>query len=510
MIALLLTAATCVLPSTPVLATATVVRPAAGETVRAALTPGAVHLGAHIATRCDDLPAPHPVAIAAWRGRLAVGFRDGGVWTWDGTQFVALAGLPNTPVRALAATGDTLWIATSDGLYEATDTIRKSTVLGTRTVTALAADGDTLLAGADPRGLWKIHGGKADLVDKRAVVGCFAGSKPHADCTPAAPDRPEHVTAFAVHHDHLIAGTFADGVWEQSGDSWARVPGAPRFVDQLLVDGDALYVASATGLFRRTAGAFEHVDLGLASTHVNDLVKSGDTLWLATSRGLAAWDGHTVRILDTGSARVVYTVAVASDGAVWAGTIAGAIRFGSDGIIRYDRARGSLPADWVTALVPDADGSVLAGTYDSGVARLFPDGHGAPLAGLTGGLWINPHGIVRMDDTVAALTLGGGLVRADGQAIPRLPDDDVTAAVRMGDTLWIGTRGGIARTMVGSDRVRRHRQARPRRGRRSLSQREADGAPADQGSRAGAPARDDERGRRAGYLAARRARRSRR
>jgi hypothetical protein len=411
-------------------------------------------------------------------------------------------------VRALAVTGDTLWIATSDGLYEASDSVHRSSVLGTRTVTALAADGDTLLAGADPRGLWRVKTGKADLVDKHAVVGCFAGTRPRADCTPASPDRPEHVTAFAVQRGRLVAGTFADGVWEQTGETWARVPGAPRFVDQLLVAGDTLYVASATGLFRRTGEAFEHVDLGLASTHVNDLVKSGDTLWLATSRGLAAWDGHSVRILDTGSARVVYTVAVASDGAVWAGTIAGAIRFGADGVTRYDRARGSLPADWVTALVPDDAGSVLAGTYDSGVARLYADGHGTPLAGLTGGLWINPHGVVRMDDTVAALTLGGGLVRADGQAIPRLPDDDVTAAVRLDDTLWIGTRGGIARTMVGSERVRRHRQARPRGRRRSLSQRQAHGAAADQGSRAGAPARDDQRGRRAGYLAARRARRS--
>jgi len=28
---------------------------------------------------------------------------------------------------------------------------------------------------------------------------------------------------------------------------------------------------------------------------------------------------------------------------------------------------------------------------------------------------------------------------------PKLPDDDVTAVLRIGDTTWIGTRGGLAR-----------------------------------------------------------------
>jgi hypothetical protein len=57
---------------------------------------------------------------------------------------------------------------------------------------------------------------------------------------------------------------------------------------------------------------------------------------------------------------------------VWAGTIGGAVRFGPDATIRFDRARGTLPGDWVTALIPDDHGAVLAGTYDSGVMRRPP------------------------------------------------------------------------------------------------------------------------------------------
>ncbi|HEX2686405.1 MAG TPA: hypothetical protein VHN14_07295, partial [Kofleriaceae bacterium] len=220
---------------------------------------------------------------------------------------------------------------------------------------------------------------------------------------------------------------------------------SPALVNALYAEGDTLYAASATGLYRMTSAmSFARIDLGLPSVHINDLAKSGDTLWLATSRGVAGWDGRSVRMLDTGAARVVYAVAVASDGAVWAGTIGGAQRFGPDATIRFDRARGTLPGDWVTALLPDDQGAVLAGTYDAGVMRLRSDGSSTPVLALDRTLWINPHGLARLGDAIAAATLGQGLRMSRGTA-PKLPDDDVTAVLRIADTTWIGTRGGLAR-----------------------------------------------------------------
>jgi hypothetical protein len=468
----LLAVAQCVIATSPVLATAM-----AGDT-RATLTPNAVRLGDHTATPCDSLPAPHPTAIAGWHGQLAVGFRDGGVWTWDGATFTALAGLPESPVRALAATGDTLWIGTADGLWSITATgaspgaasgaapgeapsaapgkasgehvPRKPTrfshrTLGHAPITALAADGPALRVGVDPRGEWKIEDGTAELVARQALIGCFVGREPRPPgaCAHGAPEVPIHVTALAEYHHHLVIGTFDDGLWEQTTTGFRRIP-SPRLIDALLVDGDALYAASATGLYRMTSTtSFTRLELGLPSAHINDLAKSGDTLWLATSRGVAGWDGRTVRMLDTGAARVVYAITVASDGAVWAGTIGGALRFGPDATIRFDRARGTLPGDWVTALVPDEVGGVLAGTYDAGVMRLATDGTSRAMAPLDGKLWINPHGLARIDGTVAAATLGQGLRLSRG-TVPKLPDDDVTAVLRIGDTTWIGTRGGLA------------------------------------------------------------------
>ena len=457
----ILAVAQCLIASTPVVATAM-----AGE-VHATLTPNAVVLGDHTATPCDSLPAPHPTAIAGWHDQLAVGFRDGGVWTWDGTTFTALAGLPVTPVRALAATGDTLWIGTAEGLWAITSPGTSAgtqpagkprpfahPTLGHAPITALAADGAALRVGVDPRGEWRIEDGAAALVGKQALIGCFKEGEPRAPgtCVRGAPDVPVHITALAEYHHHLLIGTFDDGIWEHTGAGFRRIP-SPRLVDALLADGDTLYAASATGLYRMTTTAkapatspdarFTRLELGLPSGHINDLVKSGDTLWLATSRGVAGWDGRSVRMLGTGAARVVYAITVASDGAVWAGTIGGAVRFGPDATLRFDRARGTLPGDWVTALIPDEHGGVLAGTYDSGVMRLAADGTSAAVPPLDGPLWINPHGLARLDGAIAAATLGQGLRLSHG-TVPKLPDDDVTAILRIGDTTWVGTRGGLA------------------------------------------------------------------
>lgn len=449
-------AAHCVLPSQPVLVTAEV-----GERA-ASLTPGAVHLGDRTATGCDDLPAPHPTAIASWRGALAVGFRDGGVWTWDGATFTRLAGLPDAPVRALATVGDTLWIGTgTEGLWSVADLAAPprriaDRRLGRGAISALAvavARGSTdptgaLLVGIEPRGLWRVTGERATAVDRRALVGCFRAGRPRPPgpaCAPGPSEVPIHVTALARFGGRLVVGTFDDGVWERARAGWRRIP-SPRLINALLVDGDTLYAATAHGLYRRTrTTAFARVDLGLPSDHLNDLAKAGDTLWLATSRGAVGWDGRTVRVLDTGAARVVYAITVASDGAVWAGTIAGALRFGPEGVTRFDRARGTLPGDWVTALIPDDRGAVLAGTYDAGVVQLTPDGRARGVRRLDGPLWINPHGLARLDGTIAAATLGQGLRSSAAGDPPKLPDTDVTAVLRVGAARWVGTRGGLAR-----------------------------------------------------------------
>lgn len=449
-----LPAAECVLPPGPELARA-------GDAV---VTPGAVTIAGRRLTRCDRLPGAHPIAVAAWRGGHAIGFRDAGVWVLRDGELSPLRGLPPAPIRALASAGERLWIGTgtaglwwSDGGGAQRFAHR---VLGRRGITALARRGDALEVGVDPQGLWRVDASGRARRLRRTAVGCFRG-RGRAPRPPGPACQvgdgggvPYHVTALASHRGRLVVATFDQGVHERRGAGFRPVPGSPRFVNALLSVGDQLYIGAAEGLYRRRGdGPATRVVLGSPSEHVNGLAAGPDgALWIATSDGLVSLRAGRVRVLDTGDglpSRLVYAVAVAADGAVWAGTAAGAVRFSGRGAALYSHSSGALPHDWVTALLPDGDG-VYAGTYDAGVARLDPEGGGAPVPAF-GGAWVNPGGLARVGGELLATTLGGGLVRVRaGQRLPapRLPSADVTAALATAEGLWIGTRGGLARLLL--------------------------------------------------------------
>jgi two component regulator with propeller domain len=118
-----------------------------------------------------------------------------------------------------------------------------------------------------------------------------------------------------------------------------------------------------------------------------------------------AWQTH-LRAKD-------FTDLLVTDDAVWCATAeAGLLHF--DRVThRFDaitREPGSIASNHITTLALDRRGRLWVGTFESGVSRLAADGTS----------WV--------------------LVNAfDG-----LPVDSVTTITMAGDTLWIGTRGGIA------------------------------------------------------------------
>ncbi|PKN57294.1 MAG: hypothetical protein CVU56_11665 [Deltaproteobacteria bacterium HGW-Deltaproteobacteria-14] len=435
---------------------------------------GALQLADRLVTACDGLPDPFPISVAAFEGELWVGFRAAGLYRFDGHSFSRAEGLPADAVRALAAGPDALWIGTGksglwrlsrDGALARFD----HRVLGQQEVSALLLDrkGD-LQVGAGMYGWWRVRRNKATRIQRNIYVGCFAAM--HGKAVPLSPG-PEcdlgaatsasglpssHVAALTWHRGRLYVGTFDRGLAVQGADGrFAGVAGAPPFVNALVSDGDTLWIGTAKGLWRaRGDAAPQATPLGLPSEHITGLAVAPDgTLWLATGQGLAAREpGGRVRVLGVAAglpSRLVYAVAVAEDGAVWAGTAGGAARFGSEGVRVYTQVSGALTHDWVNALLPDGDdGGVLAGTYDAGVVRLTPDGHGVPLAGLEH-LWVNPGGLTRIGSgALAVATLGDGLaiVNADGGRLVRgLPSDDVTSVVPAAEGLWVGTRGGLVR-----------------------------------------------------------------
>ncbi len=125
----------------------------------------------------------------------------------------------------------------------------------------------------------------------------------------------------------------------------------------------------------------------------------------APARAAAGWESW----LYTG----YFTDLIATPTEVWCATREG-------GLLRWDRAAqsfsaiqrepGGITSNELTSLVFDPKGRLWVGTGDAGVARRRADGSG----------W----------DAVNTF---------DG-----LPSDSVTKLVAVGDTIWIGTRGGIA------------------------------------------------------------------
>jgi len=349
-------------------------------------------------------------------------------------------------------------------------------VLGRRETTALhvAVDG-ALHVGAGPYGWWRVAPkGQAARVDRGAFTGCFderdgrvRAHAPGRACrigpAEAASGLPSgHVTTLVAHLGEIYVGTFDAGLARLEGDRFVPVRGAPRFVNALLSDGPSLHIGTPKGLFRleRTPSAdvVRRAPVALPSQHVNGLARGRDgTLWVATGGGLVGIGPTGVRVIDASAGlpgRIVYAVAIAGDGAVWAGTAGGAARIatvddaagGRVAITAYTHAGGQLPHDWVNALLPDGD-AILAGTYDAGVWRLTPDGVGRPVRGLEAA-WVNPGGLARMGEALLVSTLGGGLLIRRGGAVLRqanLPSQDVTSILRHRGSLWIGTRGGLAR-----------------------------------------------------------------
>ena len=427
---------------------------------------GQLQIGQHAFTACDQLPGPHPTALAVFGGHLYVGFRGAGLHRFDGTLFEPVEGLPVDGVRALAVYQDALWIGLgSRGIYTSQDGQRARKhhhwVLGRRGVTGMTVKAARLEIGMGPYGWWRVEGNRVRRVKKHVFAGCFDRNGPRAPVTecglgpaPSVSGLPSgHVTALAHHQGHLYVGTFAGGLAIATGDGFSSIEGAPRFVNALLSDGDVLWVASPRGLFRLDRRGVRQAGLPLPSHHVNGLAQGPDgTLWVATSGGLAGFGSDGVREYRRHNGlpgRIVYAVAATADGAVWAGTDRGAARLSADGVTVFTQANGGVPHDWINALLADGD-AVYAGTYDAGVVRLTADGRGRPVAGLESA-WVNPAGLSFHGTRLTVATLGDGFLSVpragagSAQSRTGLPSDDVTASIVHDGHLYIGTRGGLAR-----------------------------------------------------------------
>ncbi|HEX6765616.1 MAG TPA: VIT domain-containing protein, partial [Polyangiaceae bacterium] len=322
-------------------------------------------------TPCNGLPASDPTSIAAFGGGFAVGFRAAGVFFGEDGRFRAIGGLPADAVTALAEDGaERLFVGTARrGVFRFTEGVNGATPLAGELsmtgITALAFADGRLHAGLAPRGYVELDtrvDGAAPRHVSQAAIGCFRpaattdrgallavppGSGCH-DAVTAGTLPSANVTALTVHSGRLVVGTFSAGAYELDAKGEpSPIDGAPRFVNDLLSDGAALWFATANGLFRRLGAGVEPVPLPESALHVNSLARGRDgTLWLATGGGVVGIRGGDVRVLDERQglpSRIAYAVTESDDGTLWVGTAAGVARVGREGVETFTLEDGRLP-----------------------------------------------------------------------------------------------------------------------------------------------------------------------
>ncbi len=419
-------------------------------------------------------------ALAELDGALFVGTLGKGLYRWDGRRAARVAGV-DALVWDIQADATGAWVATADGLARldrrgrraADAAATRSRKLPVADVRVVRVDRGRPVVGTFGGGAWRWDGaawrplGPSDLrvqalalrADGAASLGTPDGTVDvAADGRVTRPGRrgipANDLSALAPTPDGgAWVGTFDRGLFrvDAAGGVVATYTERDGLLDDrvnalaLGPDGD-LAIATERGVcFRRAAGGFDAVEpLG---AHVATVAFVGGRVFAGTSKGLLALAGGRLVAVDGFPLRRATAIApIATDDGLprYVGTAEGlALRAG--GAWRSIRAAaGALPDDWITAVAPLPGGGALLGTYNAGLARVFPDGRVEPGAA---GMWVNPGALAVVADRVLVGTLEAGLWM-DGIRMSGLPDEDVTAIAATAGGLWIATRGGLARLDV--------------------------------------------------------------
>jgi len=198
---------------------------------------------------------------------------------------------------------------------------------------------------------------------------------------------------------------------------------------------------------------------GLIADHVNDVAFSGETMVTATPAGLTFVDGAGARSLYAFQGLVnnhVYALGVrtgdARTGEMLAGTLGGVSVLAREAVERnLTTGNSGLKHNWVTAIVPDTNGTWMVGTYGAGIMRLDRDGRFTAMDGATRTMVVNPNAMLATGSHVFAGTLESGLwvwSRATGrwrQVTAGLPSKNVTALAEHDGEIYVGTENGLVR-----------------------------------------------------------------
>ncbi|GIW91558.1 MAG: hypothetical protein KatS3mg109_1990 [Pirellulaceae bacterium] len=216
-------------------------------------------------------------------------------------------------------------------------------------------------------------GGEAETT---SVLTQIKTVSPTANVTPQ-----DHRTGTSQAQDGAMPKTAAErAAHEPLHPDWTSYTNA-NYVTDLLVDGDAVWAATAGGVVRWDVGTGEYIKLttehGLAGNDVRAIAVGPDgSLWFGTPDGVSRltpdgrWQTYTEE--DGLAGNDVRAIAVGPDGSLWFGTPDGVSRLTPDGRWQTYTTDDGLASNWVLAIAVGPDGSLWFGTWGGGVSRYRP------------------------------------------------------------------------------------------------------------------------------------------
>ncbi len=346
-------------------------------------------------------PASLPVVNALMQdqaGRVWIGTNGAGAFVIDGKSDARQIQEPGSlaervqtlDVESLAEVrpGE-IWLGTSgDGIVSVNaDTLQttrirhdplRPTSLADDAVWALRKDHAGAIWVGTNRGLGRYDPGQTGILTVFGGTGLRSGiADPDVMSVMAVPDG--HVWLGLQRHDIAILDPTGNGTALPHS---ARLPNA--IVTALAqIPGAGAYIATWRGLFRSDFGLQNLQQIRLPGVPenqaVNDLMADGQTLWIGTSDGLFRLDAGTqgevvvrIPIEDRLTDRRVRVIRPAGPGLLWIGTWDGInlydTRTGTVRRLRADPAdRAALSAGLITSCLTDRDGRLWVATSGGGI-----------------------------------------------------------------------------------------------------------------------------------------------
>lgn len=274
------------------------------------------------------------------------------------------------------------------------------------------------------------------------LLACVELAAAEAPTNPLCSEQAQVATEY---RGELWLGGFQGGVCVLRNGVFTPVASNTRFVNDLLVVNDALYVAAHEGLFVTRDGAEFTRVVEMDARGANGLESDGKQLWVSTPSVLFQLPldarGKYRRFNRPGGSVAIQALARHGRTLWLASEDRGLIRIQNEQVTVFDALRG-LGSSWVVDVFVDKQGDAYAATLRDGLYRVAHDGSIAAVA-------IGHDWLLRVQGKDGALWIGtqDGLVKRDAHGqlheLSPLPDARVHMIYPTAAGLWVGTERGI-------------------------------------------------------------------